>query len=454
MNKKFFVLCAMAVMFLSTSLISNYTPHVYAQSAADKVSAREAELRMELEANLKEQEEIKKFLSSKQQEGGSIERDIAILTAQINEAKLIIREKNIIIEQLGKDIGLKNATIGELNAKIESGKRSLAQLIRKTNQIDDYSLVEAILSSESLSDFFADIDSFDTIKKSMAQTFEQIRNTRQSTETEKEALTIKKNKETDAKKVIETEQKKVQVKEAEKKRLLALNKQEQAAYSTELKSREKRAAEIRSALFALRDSAAIPFGTALLYAEEAEDMTGVRPAFLLAILTQETNLGENVGTCNRPGDPVDKSWKKIMPGPNDGDRSYRDDQSAFLRITSALGLDPDVMPLSCPWLNGWGGAMGPSQFIPTTWEAYVPRLQKLLGMYPNPWNPEHAFMASAIYLADLGADNGGYTAERTAALKYYAGGNWNKPQNAFYGNQVMQKATNIQETMIDPLKGV
>jgi len=119
MNKKFFVLCAMAVMFLSTSLISNYTPHVYAQSAADKVSAREAELRMELEANLKEQEEIKKFLSSKQQEGGSIERDIAILTAQINEAKLIIREKNIIIEQLGKDIGLKNATIGELNAKIE-----------------------------------------------------------------------------------------------------------------------------------------------------------------------------------------------------------------------------------------------------------------------------------------------------------------------------------------------
>jgi len=125
-----------------------------------------------------------------------------------------------------------------------------------------------------------------------------------------------------------------------------------------------------------------------------------------------------------------------------------------LKITKTLGLDADSMPLSCPWMNGWGGAMGPSQFIPATWESYIPKLQKLLGVYPNPWNPEHAFMASSIYLTELGANVQSYTAERTAALKYYAGGNWNKPQNAFYGNQVMAKATSIQETMIDPLKGL
>lgn len=426
---------------------------VYAQDA-DAVSKREALLRSELEENLKQQEEIKKFLSQKQLEGSSIERDIAILTAQINESKLIIREKNIIIEQLGKDINLKNATIDDMNKKIEDGKRSLAQLVRKSKQMDDFSLVEAVLSSQSLSSFFADVDSFDSIKKSMQETFEEIRNAKSITEAEKNNLTEKRNKETDAKKIIEAEQKKVQAKEAEKKRLLTLNKQEQAGYNTELKQREKRAAEIRSALFALRDSAAIPFGTALNYANKAEKLTGVRPAFLLAILTQETNLGQNIGTCNRPGDPESKTWKKIMPGPNDSKKSYRDDQSAFLRITSELGLDPDSMPLSCPWMTGWGGAMGPSQFIPSTWEAYAPRLQKLLGVYPNPWNPEHAFMASATYLADLGANKGGYTAERTAALKYYAGGNWNKPQNAFYGNQVMAKAENIQETMIDPLLGL
>lgn len=432
--------------FLATAGIFNVA------IANEAVEEREAALRAELEANLKEQEVINAQLKEKQLEGGSIERDIAILTAQINKAKLVIREKNIIIEQLGKDIGLKNATIGNLNERIESGKVSLAQLIRKKNQIDDFSLVEAILSSDSLSEFFNDVDSFDSINKSMNQLFENIRETRNLTENEKQELTLKQNKETDARQTILAEQRSIEKKEAEKKHLLSLNKKEQAAYETELNTRERRAAEIRTALFALRDTAAIPFGTALEYAEQAEKRTGIRPAFLLAILTQETNLGENIGTCNRPGDPESKRWYNIMPGPDDG--SWRDDHASYKEITSALGLNPESMPLSCPWLNGWGGAMGPSQFIPTTWLSYVPRLERLLGEYPNPWNPEHAFMASSIYLTDLGADVQTYSTERKAALQYYAGSNWNKPQNAFYGNQVMDKAANIQENMIDPLKGL
>jgi len=96
--------------------------------------------------------------------------------------------------------------------------------------------------------------------------------------------------------------------------------------------------------------------------------------------------------------------------------------------------------------GGWGGAMGPSQFIPSTWELYAKKIATALGIsgMPNPWEPEHAFMASSIYLGELGADNGGYTAERTAALKYFAGSNWNKKANAFYGNSVMSLANKIQ----------
>ena len=153
------------------------------------------------------------------------------------------------------------------------------------------------------------------------------------------------------------------------------------------------------------------------------------------------NLGENVGTCNRAGDPESKSWKNIMPGPNDGDRSYRDDQTIFLQITKELGLDPNTTPLSCPIGGGWGGAMGPSQFIPTTWMSYKNQIAGVTGNNPpNPWVPVDAFTATSLLLKDLGAAAGTFSAERQAALRYYAGGNWNKPQNAFYGDSVMRIA--------------
>jgi hypothetical protein len=44
----------------------------------------------------------------------------------------------------------------------------------------------------------------------------------------------------------------------------------------------------------------IDFGEAVTIAKWVSgQVSGVEPAFLLAILTQESSLGKNVGTCNR-----------------------------------------------------------------------------------------------------------------------------------------------------------
>ncbi|HPV33386.1 MAG TPA: hypothetical protein PLS91_00740, partial [Candidatus Paceibacterota bacterium] len=87
-----------------------------------------------------------------------------------------------------------------------------------------------------------------------------------------------------------------------------------------------------------------------------------------------------------------------------------------------------------------------AQFIPSTWAAYETRIAKATGNNPpNPWNPKDAFAASATYLSDLGASAGTFTAERTAALKYYAGGNWANPKNAFYGDQVMKLVATYEQ---------
>lgn len=435
---------ALVVALMSTIVVPFF-------SQAETVEEREARLRAELVEVEKEIAVQQAILQQKQRETSSIERDLAILNARIKEQQLKIQARNIEIQRLGKDITRKNETIGELNAKIDRSKESLSQLIRKTNELDQYSLVEIVLSNEDVSEFFSDLDSFEAIKLSMQSSFEEIRETKTQAEIEKEELAKKQNEETDAKKVIEVEKQKVERDEDAKQELLAINKDQERTYQAVLAERQQKAAAIRAALFALRDAGPIPFGQALEYANDAFRLTGVRPAFVLAILTQESELGRNVGTCNRPGDGPEKHWTEIMPGPHSG--SSRDDQSAFLRVMQGLGRDPEGTPLSCPFGAGWGGAMGPSQFIPTTWEAYVPRLQQMFGTYPDPWNPKHAFTASALFLADLGAARGGYSAEHEAAARYYAGGGW-QTRGQGYANSVMSHAQNIQTTMIDPLEGL
>ena len=401
------------------------------------VSARQAALQVELDQILKDIASQQKILDEKKREGVSLERDIAILNANIAGAKLKIRAHNIAIEGLGKDIIEKTETIGELNEKIERGRDSLAHIIRKTNEIDSSSLIEVVLDERDVSEFFADLDTFDSIKASLRTLFAEIRESKIQTETAKNVLNKKRLQEIDARISVEAEKRKIESAEAEKKRLLSLSKKEQKNYETVIKDREKKAAEIRSALFALRDTAAIPFGKAFEYATLAESKTGVRPAFLLAILMQESELGENIGTCNRLGDPPEKGWRKVMKPTRD--------HEPFLRITSELGFNPDAMPVSCPIAGGWGGALGPAQFIPSTWELYKSKVGSALAKNPpNPWEPKDAIMASGLFLKDLGAASGGWSAEKEAALRYYAGANWKKAANQFYGNQVMAKAQNIQ----------
>lgn len=432
-------------------LIGFISVFIYGLSVYNSVSAetdierREKELRAELERIEKEQAQVQATLNQQKGQTASIQRDVDILTSQIKQAQLNIQKKNINIQQLGKDISIKDQTVQELNEKIDRNKVILSSLIRDNYQRENISLVEILLAYERLSDFFINIDESQKLQGSIDLMFEEIREFRGLTEKERGELQDRQNKERALKAEIEAEKKIIDQKEAEKQRLLSISKQTEKTYEGIIEDKKRQAAQIRQALFQLRDSQGISFGDALKYANTAGKASGVRPAFILAILKQESDLGKNVGTCNRAGDPPEKKWTAIMPGPNDGHRSYRDDQTIFLRITKNLGLDPDTTPLSCPWGNGWGGAMGPSQFIPTTWASYEAKIAAAVGVStPNPWNPEHAFTATAIYVSELGASAGTYDAERTAALKYYAGSNWASPQNAFYGNSVMQHATTFQ----------
>lgn len=402
-------------------------------------AARQANLQLQLtqvEADIAKNSQL---LASKQKETASLKRDVDVLTYQIATSKLKIQEKQIEIQRLGTDIGKKVATIGDLSAKIEDEKSSLSELLRKTRELDNTSLAEAALSDDNLSDTFADLNAFNFVEDSLQKSFTDIQQTKTTTEVQKTNLETQRSATQDAEAAIETETKKVQSLEAQKQDLLKVSKNQESNYKSIIADRQKKRSQILSALFSLRDTKAIPFEQALAYAKEASTKTSVRPAFILAIMTQETNLGANVGKCNLPGQDASKMWQSIMKPSRDAD--------PYMRITKALGIAPDTMPLSCPQGNGYGGAMGPSQFIPSTWELYQDRISGVTGNRPpNPWAAEDAFAATSLYLMDLGADEGTYTAESRAAGKYYAGSKWATSGKA-YSNSVMGIASSIQSNI-------
>jgi membrane-bound lytic murein transglycosylase B len=453
----FFILI-ISVSILSTEFIRPLST-VFAQTPPPNeaaISAREAELNAQLAQTEQEIAQWKGILESKQKESASLERDAAILNAKIQQQKLIIKAHDLEIQRLGKDIGTKEKVIGDLNSKIDRGKESLSQLIRKTNEIDSLSLATMVLSNNDLSDFFSDLDSFDTIKKSLEESFVEIRKTEQIAQNEKQILGKKKDQETDTKVAIEVQKREVEKNEAEKKSLLKISKTQEKTYEQVLKDRQAKAAQIRSALFSLRDTAAIPFGKALEYAQFAQEKTGVRAAFLLGILTQESNLGQNTGSCYLK-DSATGSGVSVKTGLTIAKVMKPDrDVSPFMTILQGVGRDPYQTRVSCPQSVGWGGAMGPAQFIPSTWILMQTKISGIVGKpVPDPWDPRDAITASAIFLSDLGASGGSYTSEMNAACRYYSG----KACSASsliksYGTGVMTKAQNIQENMINPLQNL
>lgn len=443
-------------MLVFGPLVPGFLVHADTLSnAQDQKAALEAQL-AELEKEIAQKQAD---LDSQKGQSASLSHDITVLTTQIQKAKLDIKAQGLVISKLSKEIDGKNQTIETLDQKLGDTKESLAQLVKKTNEIDNANIVHIVLGARSVSDFYADVDSFASIKASIKQKVDNIREVKTQTESEKVDLKKKQDAAVDAKDQLETAKHQVEVSESQKQSLLSISKNKEKEYQAVLAERQKKAAQIRSALFALRDSAAIPFGDALQYATVAYQKTGVRQAFLLAILTQESSLGIDIGSCYlvnpTTGSGVGVKTGKVIANVMKPSR----DVAPFLDITNALGRDPYHTRVSCPIGGvGWGSAMGPSQFIPSTWVLLEKRVKQALGIStrPDPWAPQDAFMASAIYLSDLGASAQTYSAERNAACKYYSGRSCDSktPTNYTYGNSVMSKAKTIQETMIDPLQGI
>ncbi len=374
---------------------------------------------------------------------GTLKGDVEYLTSQINTLKAKIKARSLVIAQLKVNIAEKVSTIQSLSDKIGREHESLAQLLRNTNEFDEETLVHLVLSDNHISNFYSDLESYTSINQAVKASIDIINGVKVQTEAVKTDLEKKRDAETDAKAELESAQRQVTKSEAEKKQLLAISKNKEAEYQKLAAQKKIQADKIRSALFSLAGiSQKIDFGTALQYANEVKSKLGVDPAFLLAILTQESNLGGNVGQCYLTNPDTGAGVGKNTMVPFSNVMNPTRDVPVFLNMAVELGLNAYQTAISCPiaGVKGYGGAMGPAQFIPSTWKLFSERLKNLLGYIANPWSPKDAFMASGMYLSDLGATGNSSSSQKRAACKYYGSGG----SSCSYGRSVMRLKSSIQ----------
>ncbi len=132
------------VAFFILFLLFGQTGRVFALTPAEQEAQWRADL-AQTEADIAKWQGI---LNSTKANTKSLQQEAAVLNAKIQQAKALIKQKNIAIAQLDQDIADKNKHIQSLESQIDDGHESMAQLLRKTNQIDVYSLPELISLSK------------------------------------------------------------------------------------------------------------------------------------------------------------------------------------------------------------------------------------------------------------------------------------------------------------------
>jgi len=367
-------------------------------------------------------------------QGTNLQSEINKLNSQIAKLNLQIKSVNLTLSNLDLEINDTQGQIVQTESDIDLNKQNLSQTLQTLYENDNKNLVEILMANPKLSDFMGDVNNLMSVQDSVRLSIQQIVQDRQKLLDQKEVLGLQRE-DAVALKVYQSAQKNsIQQNQSTKADLLKVTKGKEAEYQKVLTETKKTAAQIRQQIFQLLGGGELTFEQAYDLAKMAERGTGVRAALILAVLDRESALGKNVGKCD---------YKTAMHPTRD--------IPIFLDIVDDLGLgnslDSGNLKVSCANSDGaYGGAMGPAQFIPSTWKIYADKISGVTGNNPpSPWNNTDAFVATALYLKGAGAGAGATLAqEKQAAAKYYAGSRW-KNYLSTYGARVIAQAEQFQD---------
>ena len=406
-------------------------------AAQNQVERAELEKQLaDLEKQIADNEAI---IDAYKKQGKNLKQEIGALNAKVSKLNLQIKSINLTLSRLDTEITENKKEIKTTEESIELNKKALTNSLRSVYESDRVTLIAVLLKSSQISDFFGGFNNLMAVQDNLLVAVNKITNLRDELLEETEALALKRQDQAALKVYQDSQKATLLVTKSEKDTLLNITKGQESRYQEVLKANKKTASQIRSRLFELLGGGSLSFEQAYEFAKFAEQATGVRAALILSVLEKESLLGQNVGRC---------TYKTAMHPTRD--------IPTFLVLTASLGINPETITVSCANRDGaYGGAMGPAQFIPSTWNLYKDRVSEITGNNPaSPWNNGDAFVATALYLKDAskGCDaiySRQTDIERCAAAKYYAGGRW-RSHLWGYGDRVATRANQLQ-TDIDIL---
>lgn len=441
---------------LLVSLVAAATLAAVSPARAQVDEVQRQSLQVQLDLLEREAADLDQKIAATQAESQTLEQQVKIFNAEIKRREIEIKRLTIAVQQAELDIRVKTASIAVMTRRIEKNRGILGENIAKLHEYDQENLLVVLAKNETLSEFFTAFDNIRELQTQVDQLVNELRGTKKELEGEKAELEDFREQQLSLRALADVARRAVQEKKQEKDRLLKLTKGKEAEFQRILAQKKRDIAALRSQLFYI-EKAGISAEDALRYADLAAKRTGIRTPFLLALLEVETGKQFEGGVITAGTHLGNGNWRTDMYECylRLGKRSQAEAQkAAFFAITSKLGLDPDAMPVSHRPSYGCGGAMGPAQFIPTTWLLFEDRVASLTGNDPpNPWHIEDAFTASAIFLADSGAASQTRAGELRAA-RIYISGKPNCPASGSaryacqaYANRILSLAEDIDRVI-------
>lgn len=383
----------------------------------------------------------------------TLQSEIAKLNAQIGQISAQIRQLNASIDKTGLEVDQTVADIGDAEHKLDLHQKALAQYLRITDQNDQQSLALVLLKNSVLSDFFDYVHNIQRTQDNLRLTIRSVMDLRENLDQRRDDLQGQKADLERMRALQQVQQRDLASTKGTKNTILKETKGQEAKFQQLVKQSKQDLARLQEEIYYLQQNG-ITVQDAVKYGQLAAIGAGIRPAFLLALLEIESRLGLNVGTGNWQDDMYLCYIRLSNIARTAAKRQFyinraETEKNAFMSIMGALGLDPNTVKVSHEPSYGCGGAMGPAQFIPSTWLGYAPDVSRLTGRATaSPWNTEDAFTAAAIKLARAGAISKDRAGELAAARAYIGGSpNCSKSICNYYANTVLKKAAEIQQNL-------